>query len=74
MPDCEEESEERAEGVGAMVTRHYNRQGIVSSFKPKTPLGRQLWYIRKRIVASGETILGWDEIEKEVAVRRGEAD
>jgi hypothetical protein len=45
-----------------------------SSFKPKTPLGRRLWSIRKRIVASGETLLGWDEIEKEVAARRGEAD
>ncbi|MHB8118315.1 MAG: hypothetical protein ACYDHX_06280 [Methanothrix sp.] len=49
-------------------------QGTVSSFKPKTPLGQRLWSIRKRIVASGETLLGWDEIEKEVAARRGEAD
>jgi hypothetical protein len=45
-----------------------------STFEPKTPLGRRLWAIRKRIVASGETLLGWDEIEKEVAASRGEAD
>lgn len=57
-----------------MVTVRYNLQGIVSSFKPKTPLGRRLWSIRKRIVASGETLLGWDEIDKEVAARRGEVD
>ena len=49
-------------------------QETVSSFKPKTPLGRRLWSIRKRIVASGETLLGWDEIEKEVAARQGETD
>lgn len=47
---------------------------IGSTFEPKTPLGKRLWSIRKRIVASGETLLGWDEIEKEVAARRGEAD
>lgn len=49
-------------------------QQISSTFEPNTPLGRRLWAIRKRIVASGETLLGWDEIEKEVAARRGEAD
>ena len=49
-------------------------QRISPAFEPKTPLGRRLWSIRKRIVASGETLLGWDEIEKEVAARRGGAD
>jgi hypothetical protein len=49
-------------------------QETSSSFKPKTPLGRRLWCIRKRIVASDETLLEWNEIEKEVATRRGEAD
>jgi len=49
-------------------------QRISSAFEPKTLLGRRLWSIRKRIVASGETLLGWDEIEKEVAARRGEAN
>jgi hypothetical protein len=38
---------------------------------PKTPLGRRLWEIRARIVASGEPLLGWKEIEREVADRRG---
>jgi hypothetical protein len=52
----------------------YHLQRAVSSFEPKTPLGRRLWSIRKRIVASGENLLGWEEIEKEIATRRGEAD
>ena len=58
--------------VPAKLDTHPQR--ISSTFEPKTPLGRRLWSIRKRIVASGETLLGWDEIEKEVAARRGEAD
>ena len=58
--------------VPAKLDRHPQR--ISSAFEPKTLLGRRLWSIRKKIVASGETLLGWDEIEKEVAARRGEAD
>jgi hypothetical protein len=54
-------------------TDHFN-QGKSCIFEPKTPLGKRLWAIRKKIVASGEPLLGWDEIEKEVAARRGEAD
>lgn len=43
-----------------------------STYRPKTALGRRLWEIRKRIVASGEPLLGWKELEKEIAERRGE--
>ena len=39
------------------------------SYRPRTPLGLKLWEIRKRIVASGEPLLGWDDIEREVAER-----
>lgn len=52
----------------------YHPQETSSTFKPKTPLGRRLWSIRKRIVASGEPLLGWDEIEEEVGARRGDPD
>jgi hypothetical protein len=34
-------------------------------------LGRRLLEIRSEIVKSGATTLGWDEIEEEVAARRG---
>ena len=42
--------------------------------KFKTPLAKRLWEIRLRIVASGQPLLGWEEIEKEIAERRGETE
>lgn len=42
--------------------------------RPRTSLGRQLWEIRERIVASGAPLLDWDEIEEELADRRGGFD
>ena len=42
-----------------------------SSYVPRTPLGARLMEIRKRIVASGQPLLDWDEIEREGAQRRG---
>jgi len=44
---------------------------IVEDFQPKTSLGRRLRELRKRIVASGEPLLDWDELEREIAERRG---
>jgi hypothetical protein len=41
------------------------------SYSPKTSPGRRLLEIRTKIIASGEHMLDWDEIEKEVAGRRG---
>jgi prevent-host-death family protein len=38
----------------------------------QTPLGRKLWQIRQQIVATGEPLLDWDEVNQEVAERRGE--
>jgi excisionase family DNA binding protein len=38
-----------------------------TSRKLRTPLGRQLWKIRSRMIASGEPLLGWEEIEQEIA-------
>jgi predicted DNA-binding antitoxin AbrB/MazE fold protein len=37
----------------------------------RTPLGRKLLELRSRITKSGAPTLGWDEIEEEVASRRG---
>ena len=42
------------------------------SYLPKTSLGVRLLAIREKIVASGEALLDRDEIEKEIAARRGE--
>jgi hypothetical protein len=49
-------------------------EGDISPRTPRTPLGERLLRIRERIVASGEPLLSWAEIEREVAERRGEAD
>jgi hypothetical protein len=44
------------------------------SFTPKTQLGRDLWAIRQRIVASGAELLDWDGIHRELMSRRGGVD
>ncbi|MEW5868374.1 MAG: hypothetical protein AB1894_03805 [Chloroflexota bacterium] len=44
----------------------------VSVFTPKTELASRLWEIRKRITATGEPLLDWDDIQKEVSLRRSE--
>jgi hypothetical protein len=40
---------------------------------PLSPLGEQLAKIREEIVASGDPLLSWEELDREVAERRGEA-
>jgi hypothetical protein len=41
-------------------------------YEPRTELGRKLMLLRKRIVESGEPLLDWDDLERELAERRGE--
>jgi hypothetical protein len=36
-----------------------------------TPLAKQLWAIRQKIVASGRPLLDWDDVEREIAEQRG---
>lgn len=40
-------------------------------FQPRTPLGRSLWELRKRIIDSGEPLLDAEGVERELAERRG---
>ena len=40
--------------------------------RPRTELGKQLLRVRERIIASGEPLLSWDEIDEEIAERRGD--
>jgi hypothetical protein len=42
--------------------------------KARTALVRRLWEIRSQIVASGEPLLDWDDLESELAERRGERE
>jgi hypothetical protein len=48
-------------------------QGTMS-YKPRTSLGQKLLRIRERIIASGERLLSWDEIEQEIAAQRGQME
>jgi hypothetical protein len=40
---------------------------------PTTELGRRLREIRARIVASGEPLLNWEDLDAELRERRGES-
>lgn len=40
-------------------------------YVPRTELGRRLTALRREIVQSGTPLLDWDDIEREVAERRG---
>ena len=46
----------------------------LTAYKPRTPLGQKLLSIRERVVASGERLLSWEEIEQEIASWRGETE
>jgi hypothetical protein len=48
--------------------------GAAPSRAARTRLGEQLLRIREQIVASGEPLLSWTEVEREVAERRGESE
>jgi hypothetical protein len=41
------------------------------SFTPKTELGKKLWELRSRAVASGMKLLNSEELEQEILSRRG---
>ena len=47
---------------------------VVVEWQPQTALGRRLWAIRQRIVATGEPLLSWEDLERELAERRGGRD
>jgi hypothetical protein len=50
------------------------RNGLTQdSITPRTAMGRRLYAIRQRIVASGQPLLDWRDIENEVRDRRREA-
>ena len=43
----------------------------LANYVPRTELGRELMAIRNRIVASGQPLLDWEGVRREVAERRG---
>ncbi|MCA2812868.1 MAG: hypothetical protein IM477_10090 [Microcystis sp. M090S1] len=42
-----------------------------AKFIPQTPLSKKLWEIRHRAISAGLQLLNEDEIEQELAARRG---
>ena len=38
---------------------------------PRTPLGKKLLEIRRRIVARGRPLLSWEDIDREIIEQRG---
>lgn len=46
----------------------------VVALKARTPLGKKLLSLRAKIIASGEPLLSWEEIDNEVKKRRGGMD
>ena len=44
---------------------------ITQVFTPRTPLGKKLWELRKKHLASGEPLLTIAEVRREVQARRG---
>lgn len=47
------------------------KEALIDS-SPRTALGKKLSKIRSRIIASGEFLLDWDDLEKEKVERQGE--
>lgn len=44
---------------------------LENEYIPETPLAKKLWEIRTRAIASGMQLLNEEEIERELAERRG---
>lgn len=42
------------------------------NFQPKTELGKKLWELRQKVIAVQPPLETWEELEEEIAQRRGE--
>jgi hypothetical protein len=63
---------QKGEATGADVRGTPATSGADPAYEPaRTPLGADLRRLRAKIVESGEPLLSWEAIEKEVADRRG---
>ncbi len=68
-------------GDGLQIPKRRRRRSAVAlaksaalaNFKPRTALGSELLRLRARIIASGEPMLGWKHLEREITHRRGHA-
>ena len=42
-------------------------------FRPRTELGKKLWARRQSYIANGGKLITWDELDRELAERKGRA-
>jgi hypothetical protein len=63
---------ERIDGVTTEIA--IPEAEATTSGRPRSPLGRRLREIRERIVASGIPLLDAEQLEAELAERRGDRD
>jgi hypothetical protein len=61
-----------AEPLAAAPTETRTGDPVVDDYRPRTDLGRDLLARRRAYVRGGGKLIGWEEIEAEVAERRGE--
>lgn len=54
------------------ITQEVSRQPETITFVPKTPLGKKLWELRQKAIAAQTPLKTWEELEEEIAQRRGE--
>lgn len=66
--------EPRRQKKKGLIVGKKSRNSEPTERECRTSLGQRLWEIRLQVVASGESLLGWEEIEQEVAERRGETE
>ncbi|NJL29507.1 MAG: hypothetical protein HC897_17280 [Thermoanaerobaculia bacterium] len=57
--------------AAAALPRATRERADAVAFQPRTELGRKLWELRQRIIASGEPLLDEAQVEAEVDRRRG---
>ena len=72
MVEADMTSERLQERTMASIPERALRENeVVVEWQPQTALGRRLWEIRQQIIATGEPLLSWDDLERELAERRG---
>lgn len=60
--------------MASIPERALRENEVGEEWQPQTALGRRLWEIRQRIIVTGEPLLSWEDLERELAERRGGTD
>ncbi len=66
-----EPNEATSEKAAEAAEANQRVEDFLASYQPKTPLGRKLLEVRAAMIAAGEPMLTLEEVEREIAERRG---